>query len=75
MYNPNLFDESTIARVAAGYRDYESIVKDPQNRLDALREVLAEDEKLLLQSEKARFEQTSLQKLRNVKRKAVVKAE
>jgi non-ribosomal peptide synthetase component F/acyl carrier protein len=76
MYNPNLFDESTIARVASGYQELlKAIAKDPQNRLDALREVLAEDEKLLLQSEKARFEQTSLQKLRNVKRKAVVKAE
>jgi hypothetical protein len=76
MYNPNLFDESTIMRVASGYQELlKAIVKDPQHRLDSLREVLAEEDKLHLQAEKTRFEQTSLNKLRNVKRKAVTKSD
>jgi non-ribosomal peptide synthetase component F len=72
MYNPNLFDETTITRVASHYRALlTAIAADPAITLAALHEVLNESEKQQRQAEEKHFEQASLQKLRNVKRKAV----
>ncbi len=74
MYNPNLFDEATIVRVASLYRALlTAVAADSGTKLDALREILADAEKQQRQAQEKHFEETSLQKLRNVKRKAVTR--
>ncbi len=76
MYNPNLFDEATIVRVASLYRVLlTAVATDPGTKLEALREILADAERQQRQADQKHFEETSLQKLRNVKRKAVTRFE
>jgi non-ribosomal peptide synthetase component F len=72
MYNPNLFDPSTIARIAALYEVLlMTVATDPETKLNALRDVLSEAEKQQRQTEQTEFQQISLQKLKKIKRKAV----
>jgi non-ribosomal peptide synthetase component F len=76
MYNPNLFDESTIARVARLYQVLlTAVASDCATKLSVLREILAGAEQQQRDADQKHFEETSLQKLRNVKRKAVTRSE
>src|SRR5215469_7716683 len=72
MYNPNLFDEATIKRAAALFEVLLiNVAATPTVKVESLFEVLSGSEKQLRQSERRQFEQTSLRKLKEVRRKAV----
>ena len=72
MYNPNLFDASTIARMAALYETLlRSVAADAEIRLETLREQLAESERQLRDHDQKDFQQASLRKLKQIRRKAV----
>ena len=72
MYNPNLFDSSTIARMARLYEMLlSSVVADPEIRVNALNEVLSEADKSQRATEQKDFQETSQRKLKTIRRKAV----
>jgi len=72
MYNPNLFESSSIARIAKMYELLlKSVVADPEIRVNALNEVLSEAEKSQRAAEQREFQETSQRKLKTIKRKAV----
>lgn len=75
MYNPNLFDASTIVRMAGLYQALlQSITADPEMTLDALTLHLGEVEKQLQSDDQKRFQEASVRKLKGIKRKAVPQA-
>jgi non-ribosomal peptide synthetase component F len=72
MYNPNLFETSSIARIANMYELLlKSVVANPEIRVNALNEVLSEAEKSQRAAEQREFQETSQRKLKTIKRKAV----
>ena len=72
MYNPNLFEASSIARMAKLYELLlKSVVAKPEIRINALIEVLSEADKSQRATEQREFQETSLRKLKKIKRKAV----
>ena len=72
MYNPNLFDESMIARMAEMYETVlRAAVSAPDVPLVRLYEALGEAEQKLRQSDQKSFRETSLRKLKGARRKAV----
>jgi non-ribosomal peptide synthetase component F len=69
VYNPDLFDESTISRMASLYGVVlDRIAEDPSIKLSALMATLAESEHQLRAAGHDVFEQASSQKLRAAKR-------
>ncbi len=72
VYNPNLFDASTIARLA---NSYELLLKkacaDPETSLGALFAALDAAEKEQRGSEQQKLQQAGLEKLKKVRRKAI----
>ncbi len=74
LYNPDLFDSTTIARMAGLYQlVLERATANPALRLSQLREMLTEEEKQHRASQHKEFQERSLQKLKSVKRKAVTR--
>jgi amino acid adenylation domain-containing protein len=74
LYNPDLFDGTTIARMAGLYQLLlEKATANPAMRLSQLLEVLAEEDQQLRASQHKEFQQLSLQKLKSAKRKAVTR--
>ena len=72
MYNPNLFDETTVKRAAALFEVLlVQVATAPAVKVESLFEVLSESEKQLRQGESKQFEQISLRKLKEIRRKAV----
>ena len=72
MYNPHLFDESTIVRIANLYEVVlQTVARDPQVTMSAIFEALAESEREQRQRERMEFEQASARKLKSMRRKAV----
>ena len=71
-YNPDLFDAATISRMAELYRTVlDKVTLDPQITLDALREFMGEFERQQRVAEQKEFQNTSLRKLKQIKRKAM----
>ena len=72
VYNPNLFDASTIARMA---NNYEFLLKKAWENSDATLEslftTLDEAEKQQRRSEQKKFQEAGLEKLRKIRRKAI----
>jgi non-ribosomal peptide synthetase component F len=75
MYNPNLFDESTVSRWATLYEALlQKVSTDPELLLDRLNELLDVTEKELRSSEQKNFQAASLERLKKVKRRATSEA-
>jgi acyl carrier protein len=72
VYNPNLFDTSTIARMA---NTYESLLKgvcaQPDITLSSVFAAIDMEEKELRAEEQKKLQQTGLEKLKKVRRKAM----
>jgi len=72
VYNPDLFDASTIARMAANFEMLlQAAVTDPKTRLSSLGDLLASAEKQQRGSEHKKFQEAGLEKLKKVRRKAI----
>ena len=72
MYNPNLFDASTIAKLAALYQALlRAVSADPEIRIESLAVHLAEEEKRYQANEQKKFQESSVRKLKGIKRKPV----
>jgi len=72
MYNPNLFDRSTIARMASLYEILlRSVVADPEIKLSSISDILADVEKQQRATEEKEFQDASLRKLKGIKRRAI----
>jgi hypothetical protein len=73
MYNPKLFDASTIARTASLSETLlRNIVAEPGTLLNRIHKVLDNEEQRLREVQQKAFQETSLRKLRTVRRRAVV---
>jgi len=73
VYNPNLFDASTIARMASLYETLlRAVASNPETRISALADHLSEAEKHFQASEQKKFQEASIQKLKRIKRKSVI---
>lgn len=71
LYNPDLFEAATIARMSAHFRTlFTAIVRDPSARLDSF-ELLGAAEAKQKHMEKADQQQAQLGRLRNMRRKSV----
>ena len=72
MYNPNLFDPATVARMSAGYEVLlRSVASDPEIKMGSLLEALREAERRQGAAQQKQFQEASLRKLKGVRRKAV----
>jgi non-ribosomal peptide synthetase component F len=72
LYNPDLFDATTIARMSNLYQLVLKIVTDNSAmKLDNLMQLLAEAEQQERATLSKEFQEISLQKLKNFKRKAI----
>jgi non-ribosomal peptide synthetase component F len=72
LYNPDLFDATTIVRMAGLYQMVlEEATANPTIRLSELVDLLAHEEQVHRTSQHRDFQQVSLQKLKSVKRKAI----
>jgi amino acid adenylation domain-containing protein len=72
MYNPNLFDRSTIARMAGLYETLlKSVAADPEIKLSSISDILAEVEKQQRATEEKEFQDSSRRKLKGIKRRAI----
>ena len=72
MYNPNLFDASTIVRSSVLYDSLlRAVVADPNIQMQSLKTHLAEEERLHAASRQKEFQESSLRKLKGIKRKVV----
>jgi amino acid adenylation domain-containing protein len=72
VYNPDLFDSVTIARMAANYEMLlRAAIADPQIRLSALCELHAGAEKQQRGSDHKKFQDAGLEKLKKIRRKAI----
>ncbi len=72
VYSSELFDASTIARMAAMYQlVLETATANPAMRLSALTELLAGEDKIQRASQHQEFRQASAQKLKTAKRKTL----
>jgi hypothetical protein len=73
MYNPNLFDASTIARFAELYELLlRSVAAEPDAPLSRIYDALDEAERHLHEAAQKAFQETSLRKLKGARRKAAV---
>ncbi|GAC1437037.1 MAG: hypothetical protein NVSMB58_28730 [Terriglobales bacterium] len=71
-YNPDLFDSATILRMAELYRKVlDKVTLAPQITLNGLREFMAELDRQKQVSDQKEFQNASLQKLKQIKRKAM----
>jgi acyl carrier protein len=71
-YNPDLFDENTIARLASSYEALlQSAVSNPKARVSSLCELLAEADRTRRGSEQVKVQKAGLEKLKAIRRKAV----
>jgi hypothetical protein len=71
MYNPNLFDASTIERIANAYELLlKQVCAHPEIKLESLFAALGEAEKEQREHELTRFQETGREKLRKIRRKA-----
>jgi len=74
LYNPDLFDATTVARMAGFYRlVLEKATANPAIRLSELVALLAEEEQVHRASQHKEFQEVSLQKLKTVKRKVITR--
>ncbi len=74
LYNPDLFDATTIARMAALYQlVLERATANSDHRLSQLLASLAEDEQQHRASQHKEFQELGQQKLKSAKRKAVTR--
>jgi non-ribosomal peptide synthetase component F len=72
VYNPNLFDGSTIARMANSYELLlKTVCADPEIKLDAVFAALDEAEKQQRGTEQKTFQEAGLAKLRKARRKVI----
>jgi len=72
VYNPDLFDANTIARMSASYETVvQAAIADPKVRLSALCELLAAIEKQQRGSDHKKFQEAGLQKLKKIRRKTI----
>jgi non-ribosomal peptide synthetase component F len=72
VYNPDLFDASTMIRMAAQFQTVlERVTVDPAMTMTALTETLAETERQQRATEHKQFQEASLQKLKSVRRKVI----
>jgi amino acid adenylation domain-containing protein len=70
MYNPNLFDASTIARMADLYEQLlRSVAEQPEAQLSRINDALDEGEHRWHEAEQKAFQETSLRKLKGVRRR------
>jgi non-ribosomal peptide synthetase component F len=75
MYNPNLFDDFTIARIARVYEVLlQTVATDPDITISNLAEHLAAAERKYQLDEQKKFEEASVRKLKGIKRRAVTQA-
>jgi acyl-CoA synthetase (AMP-forming)/AMP-acid ligase II/acyl carrier protein len=74
LYNPDLFDGTSIARMVEMYQlVLERVTTNPTLRLSQLLELLAEEDRQHRSSKHKEFQELSLQKLKSVKRKTVTR--
>jgi amino acid adenylation domain-containing protein len=74
LYNPDLFDATTVARMEGLYRLLlEKVTANPAIRLSELVALLAEEDQVHRASQHKEFQEASLQKLKSVKRKAITR--
>ncbi len=72
VYNPDLFDHTAIARMAANFElSLRTAVAQPKIKLDALCATLAGSDKLQRESEQIKFQETGLAKLKKARRKVI----
>jgi len=72
VYNSSLFNQGTIARMAANYELLvRTIIVDPGLRLESLRELLTHHEKQHRGSEQKKFAEAGLEKLKRTRRKSI----
>jgi hypothetical protein len=70
MYNPNLFEASTIVRMAGAYETLlRTVAVDPEVTFESLVEALNEFERAQCDGEQKEFQQVSLRKLKGIRRK------
>jgi hypothetical protein len=73
MYNPNLFDTSTITRIAEMYQVLlGTVITESAAPLSRLHEVLSEAERRLREAVQKSFQETSLRKLRGARRRNII---
>src|SRR5271157_2756535 len=74
VYNPDLFDATTIARMAGMYQlVLEQATANPAMRLSQLVDLLAQEEQQHRAYQHKEFQEVSLQKLKSVKRKTITR--
>jgi len=74
-YNPDLFDETTISRLAASYElILQAAISNPKARVSSLCELLAEADKNRRGSDQVKVQKAGLEKLKKIRRKAVADA-
>jgi amino acid adenylation domain-containing protein len=72
MYNPSLFDASTIAKLATLYEALlRAVASDPEIRIHALAEHLFTEERQHQVNEQKKFQESSVRRLKGIKRKPV----
>jgi len=72
VYNPDLFEHATVARMAANFElALRTAVAQPKIKLDALCATLAGADKQQRESEQKKFQKTGLDKLKKIRRKAI----
>jgi acyl carrier protein/SAM-dependent methyltransferase len=72
LYNPDLFDASTIARMAELYQTVlEKMASNPDMKLSSLLEFLAEIEQQQRLTEEKQYQEATLSKLKKIKRRAI----
>jgi len=73
MYNPNLFDDSAIVRMADLYETLlRSIAAEPEAPLTRIYQTLEDAERRLREAEQKSFQETGLRKLRTARRKTAM---
>jgi amino acid adenylation domain-containing protein/FkbH-like protein len=71
-YNPDLFDEATISRLASSYEVLlQAAIANPKARVSSLCELLAEADRTRRGSEQVKVQKAGLEKLKAIRRKAV----
>jgi non-ribosomal peptide synthetase component F len=73
LYNPDLFNADRVARMAQEFSLLiESVIADPKLQLSGLFERLARAEKQQRGNEHKKFQEAGLEKLKKIRRKAIV---
>jgi hypothetical protein len=72
VYNPNLFDSSTIKRLASTYEHLLNLIAtDPHSKISSLFSALEETEQEQRSKEQEQFQKAGLEKLRKIRRKPI----